>query len=100
MLLDLRASVRMLRAAPAFVLIVVLTLGLGIGATTAVFSVIEGQLLRPLPYADSARLVTIYNSYPKRGVEQSANTVPDFWIDARMSMRWPIARCISTTAMT
>jgi predicted permease len=75
---DLRWSIRLLRVRPTIALAVVITLGLGIGANTAVFSAIAGQLLRPLPYSDSERLVAIYNSYPKRGVDVSANTVPDY----------------------
>jgi putative ABC transport system permease protein len=51
------ATVRLLRARPGFAAIVLLTLGLGIGAPTAVFSVIHAVLLRPLPYADADRLV-------------------------------------------
>jgi len=75
---DLRHSARMLLARPAFTLTVVLTLALGIGANTAVFSAIHSRLLKPLPYPHSEQLVAIYNSYPKMGVEYSGTTVVDY----------------------
>src|SRR5450432_1424266 len=79
---DLRHGVYVLAAKPGFALAVVLTLALGIGANTAIFSVINGLLLKPLPYADSAQLVYIYNSYPKMKQETSGMTIPDY-IDRR-----------------
>lgn len=60
---DLRYAVRGLRKSPAFTLTAILTLAIGIGATTAVFSVINGILLRPLPYPDQDRLVAVSNVF-------------------------------------
>ncbi len=56
---DLRYALRMLRRQPAFSLTVVLTLALGIGATTAMFSVVNGVVIKPLPYPDSENVVTV-----------------------------------------
>ena len=62
---DLRYAARMLATSPGFTLVMVLTLALSIGATSAIVSVIEGVLLRPLPYRDPGKLVRVFTSNPQ-----------------------------------
>ena len=61
---DLHFAVRTLRRRPLFATVAVLTLGLGIGAATAMFTVIDGVLLKPLPYEEPRRLVAIWQTWP------------------------------------
>src|SRR5207244_214582 len=61
---DTAYSFRSLRRAPGFTFVVILTLALGIGATTAIFSVLNAVLLQPLPYANSDNLVRIFRNVP------------------------------------
>ncbi|HEU4631145.1 MAG TPA: ABC transporter permease [Gemmatimonadaceae bacterium] len=76
---DARYALRQLRAAPAFAAVALLTLALGIGANTAIFSVVYGVLLRPLPYAQPEQLVRIFETY-----QGSRNTVaPPNFLDWR-----------------
>ena len=61
---DLRRAVRALVAAPSFTVAAILSLAIGIGANTAVFSIVDGLLIRPLPYSDAERLVILWNRSP------------------------------------
>ena len=65
---NLRLALRQLRHTPGFALTVVLTLALGIGATAAIFSLVEGVLLRPLPFSDPSRLVTLNDALEGEGL--------------------------------
>ena len=71
MINDIRFAVRHLIRVPGFALAFVLTLGLGIGANTAIFSVINGVLLRPLPYPEADRIMHLRQPQTTAGVEDS-----------------------------
>ncbi|HEX7047372.1 MAG TPA: ABC transporter permease [Gammaproteobacteria bacterium] len=75
---DFRYALRTLSKRPGFTVAVVLTLAIGIGANSAMFSIINGVLLQPLPYPDAERLVVVNNSYPGIGLEQAATSIPDY----------------------
>ncbi len=86
MLNDLRYANRSLSRAPGFALAVMLTLGLGIGANTAIFSVVRGVLLRPLPHRDGDRLVYLRQSIQGPGGENILFSVPEI-LDFRNSAK-------------
>jgi predicted permease len=74
---DIRYAARMLRRSPGFTTIVVLTIALGIGATTAVFSVVDATLLEPLPYPHSEQLVSLRNDLPATGAQDIGLSQPE-----------------------
>jgi putative ABC transport system permease protein len=78
LLQDLRYGIRSLFRHPSFALTAILTLALGIGATTAMFSVINGIVLRPLPFPDPARLVAVTNYWTRTGTRGTTVSAPDF----------------------
>src|SRR5438552_14917943 len=76
---NLRYALRQLRKAPAFTLTALATVAICPGANLSIFAVINSILLRPLPFPQSDRLVTIFNTYPKAGVERDGSSVTNYY---------------------
>jgi len=76
---DLKLAVRRLAKERVFAAATIATLALCLAANAAIFAVVNAVLLRPLPYPESDRLVTVFNAYPGAGSNRSANSVPDYF---------------------
>jgi predicted permease len=74
---DLRHAFRMLRKSSSFTTVAVLTLALGIGANTAIFSIVDAVLLRPLPFKNPSRLVMLWEGIPEIGFPKVTDSAPD-----------------------
>jgi putative ABC transport system permease protein len=94
---DFRYAARSLRKSPGFTLVAVLTLALGIGANTALFSVIDAALLRPFPYPAADRLVRVY-SMSRRGGQWTASPA-DFFDWERMNRSFAAMAALDATSM-
>ena len=79
---DIRYALRSLRRSPVFTVVAVLTLSLGIGATTAIFSVVHGVLLTPLPFPDAGRLVIVWMDNRRMGMSEDIHSWPNY-VDLR-----------------
>jgi predicted permease len=80
---DARYALRSLVRSPGFAAVALLTLALGIGANLAMFTIVNGVLLRPLPYAEAESLVRVYHANPRQGVRDGSTSLPDIidWRD-------------------
>src|SRR5438876_3595065 len=76
---DLKFALRQLRKAPAFTATALGTIAICLGANLAIFAVINSILLRPLPFPESDRLVTIFNTYPRAGVENDGSSITNYY---------------------
>jgi putative ABC transport system permease protein len=76
---DIRFALRTFVRRPVFTVVALLTLVLGIGATTSIFSVVNGVLLSPFPYPDADRLVVFWNTNPERGQDEDRMAAQDFF---------------------
>jgi predicted permease len=76
---NVRYAARLLRKAPAFTVTTLLTLALCLGANLTIFAVIDAILVRPLPFPEARRLVTIFNTYPKAGVERDGSSITNYY---------------------
>ncbi len=99
---DLRYALRTWRKNPGFTLIVLLTVALSVGATTAIFSVINGVLLKPLPYPDPDRVVMLWSSNPGIGLPQFSVSPHDYvdWKQQSRSFEALGARRVATFNLT
>ena len=75
---DIRYAIRTMLKSPGFTAVAVIALALGIGANTAIFSVVNALLLKPLPYKDAERLVLIWHTYPKLNLDQASVSAPSY----------------------
>jgi predicted permease len=78
MIQDLRYGARMLLKTPGFTFVAILTLAIGIGGNTAIFSLVNAVLLRPLPYLDPDRLAMLWTDDPKRNIREEGTSYPNF----------------------
>jgi len=76
---ELSYAARLLRKTPGFTITALLTLAVCLGANLTIFAVIDSVLLRPLPFPQSSRLVTVFNTYPKAGVERDGSSLTNYY---------------------
>jgi hypothetical protein len=99
---DLRDAVRVLTRRPAFAAGAALTLALGVGASTAIFSIVDGVLFQPLPFRDAGRLAVLQYEYTDDGRRNEYISIPDFFdwqraetFDGLAAADWPLSRALT-----
>jgi hypothetical protein len=104
LLQDVRYCLRTLRKSPGFTAVVIATLALGIGANTAIFSIVDAVLLRPLPFPDPDRLVRLVDNLPGAGLRDTGMSVPELrdlqdrsGIFDEVSAVWPVDANVTGT---
>jgi len=85
---DLKYALRMLKKNPAFTTVAILTLGVGIGANSAIFSVLNSVLLRPLPYRQPGQLVRVYSEFTTMKLEKFWLSPPELLDIQRDAKSW------------
>src|SRR6185503_6343221 len=85
---DLRYGLRMLMHNPGFAAVAVITMALGIGANTAIFSVVHAVLLRPLPFREPGKLVRVYSEFPTMDLRKFWMSVPEFMDISNEAKSW------------
>jgi putative ABC transport system permease protein len=76
---ELRYALRLLRKTPGFTITALLTLAVCVGANLTIFAAIDSVLLRPLPFPEPAQLVTVFNTYPKAGVDRDGSSLTNYY---------------------
>jgi len=79
LLKQLRHAARMLRKTPQFTAAALATLAVCLGANLTIFAAVDSILLRPLPFPEAGRLVTIFNTYPKAGVDRDGSSIANYY---------------------
>jgi predicted permease len=97
---DVRYAARILRRSPGFTIVAVLTLALGIGANTAILSVVNAVLLRPLPYASPDRVVRVYTAFRGSGTPRYAMSQPEFMDYRSLTHVFQNAAAFTGTSLT
>ena len=99
---DIRYGIRLLRKNPGFTVVAILTLALGIGANTAIFSVVDAVLVRPLPYPDPQRMFMVCQTRPELGATKNGVSFPNYldWTRSTTSFETLTAIRGTTFALT
>ncbi len=97
---DIRFAIRTLQKSPGFTVVAVLTLALGIGANTAIFTMVNSVILQPLPYQDSHRLVSLWHSYENVGLLRASVSPPNYVDYTRETEIFEDVSAFTSTNMT